>query len=344
VNNLAREGLRPEEVLWRCLLSSFLLALIAQVAIAFNELYDFRISMSRFDRASRFVSSTGTALLASLALVVLARVWHLQRVLDFPGLGNSQLVQTLVFTMLIGFALLYLWRNAFHFALRRWNFNERVLLLGAGQAARSLAEEMLKRSDAGYELVALIPEAEAGPQARSQPAERRSDRAAKVEFGLGDTALAYPAQFGSPRENRASVGLLLQPVQVEKTSTSLLAQLDAPATPPLTEPLFDLVGRLHIDVVVVALQDRRGNLPTDELLRCRLAGIAVKEREAIYEHITGKLAVESMRPSYLIFNDGFARTPSSEIAKRFVDVLFAGAGIYLRRRYLSRWRCQKPGR
>jgi len=332
ITELAKSNLRPDEAQWRCLISAFLLALIAQVAIAFNELYDFSISMSRFDRASRFVSSTGTAVLVSLAVVGLARFWRLQYVLDFPGLTDSQLVQTLVFTLLIGFGLLYLWRNAFHFALRRWNFNERVLLLGAGQAARSLAEEMLKHTDSGYELVALIPEAQSAASARA-PLPERAPRRAPTE-GNGHArhegeSLAYPAQFGARREIREAVGLLLQPVPLEKTSVDELAQLDTSAAPPLTEPLFDLVGRLHIDVVVVALQDRRGNLPTDELLRCRLAGIAVKEREAVYERITGKLAVESMRPSYLIFNDGFARTPSSEIAKRLVDVAFATLGILI---------------
>jgi hypothetical protein len=56
-------------------------------------------------------------------------------------------------------------------------------------------------------------------------------------------------------------------------------------------------------------------------------GIAVKEREALYEQITGKIAVEALRPSYLIFNDGFARTPqraSSPSAP--LDVTLVGAG------------------
>ncbi len=98
---------------------------------------------------------------------------------------------------------------------------------------------------------------------------------------------------------------------------------------PLSEPLFELVKRMEIDIVVVALQDRRGNLPTDQLLRCRLAGIQVKEREALYEQITGKIAVEALRPSYLIFNDGFSRSPAADIAKRVVDVVFSLTGICL---------------
>ena len=45
------------------------------------------------------------------------------------------------------------------------------------------------------------------------------------------------------------------------------------ATTGSSEGLFELVRKLEVDVVVVAIQDRRLNLPTEELLRCRLAGI-----------------------------------------------------------------------
>ena len=82
-------------------------------------------------------------------------------------------------------------------------------------------------------------------------------------------------------------------------------------------------------MLVVALEDRRKTLPTDELLTCRLAGISVREREALYEHITGKIAVEALRPSYLIFNEGFARHPWTELGKRVLDVGFALAMILL---------------
>ncbi len=328
--NLAKNGLNREDGAWRCLLSAFMLALIAQVAIAFNELYDFRISMSRFDRASRFVSSTGSAILLSLGLVSLAHVWNLGRVLDFPGLSYSQKAQTLVFTQLIGFALLYLWRNAFHFALRKWNFNERVLILGAGQAGRSLAAEMLTHSDSGHEVVAMVPEA-GGYGVEPRP---RTDREPPREFGKGPAeggngGLPHAAQFGSMRESQQTSALLLEPVTIAKSTAAELLTLDTSASLPLSEPLFELVKRMGIDIVVVALQDRRGNLPTDQLLRCRLAGIAVKEREALYEQITGKIAVEALRPSYLIFNDGFARSPAADIAKRVVDVVFSLTGIFL---------------
>jgi hypothetical protein len=273
---LTQSSLSLEGARLRCLISAFLLTLLSQFAISFNELYDFRISTSRFDRASRFVGSTGSAIAVALSAVLLARVWELSRVFDFPGMPLSQLVQTLVFTMLAAFGILYLWRGAFHFVLRKWNFNARVLILGAGDQARSLAREMLERPDSGYEAIGLIPEAETPVRkARAEgtpPAIlERSGYAARNGGGNGDG------------HKPAGATLLLEPIPLTAGTQALETR---PQPKPLTESLFDLVLRMDVDVVVVALEDRRGHLPVEELLRCRLAGIAVREREALYELIT----------------------------------------------------------
>src|SRR5260221_9501851 len=97
----------------KCLFSSMLLAVLAQVAVAFNELYDVRISGSRYSRASRFVESAGSALMLVLFTTWLTHVWRLQSVLDLPPLSLGQKVQVLTFALLSGFLLLYLWRGSF---------------------------------------------------------------------------------------------------------------------------------------------------------------------------------------------------------------------------------------
>jgi lipopolysaccharide/colanic/teichoic acid biosynthesis glycosyltransferase len=263
--------------------------------------------------------------------VLLARAWKLERVLDFPGLALSQLVQALVFTMLLGFGLLYLWRHLFHFALRRWNFNQRVLILGAGPAARSLAREMLERSDSGYEAIGMLPEAplEPEPPRRSGGASAAAPVQAVAAPAAGANVPAERAarvQSAALAEGAAPAALLLEPIPLAR-GAQLAPGGNGHGGKPLAEPLFDLVVRLKVDLVVIALQDRRDHLPTEELLRCRLHGIPVKEREALYEQITGRIAVESLRPSYLIFNDGFSRSPRTEIVKRAVDMTLAAAGL-----------------
>jgi lipopolysaccharide/colanic/teichoic acid biosynthesis glycosyltransferase len=314
-----RRSLSIADAKLHCLFSAFLLAVLAQIAIAFNELYDFRVSSSRFDRASRFVSSTGTAVLIALIAVIPARIWSSTRVLDFPGLTVSQLLQTLVFTQLAGFALLYVWRHLFHAGLRRFAFNERVLILGAGPQAKSLAKEALERADSGFDIVGLVPEPEA---------DGRGMRRVVPEIPRFERPQPAPGASPSDSTRIAEVALstlLLDPLPA--TATGANGKGNGNGHSHRGEPLVELVERLKVDLVVVALEDRRGSLPTEDLLSCRLAGIAVKEREALYEQITGKLAVEAMRPSYLIFNEGFARSSRGELAKRAFDVALSASLI-----------------
>lgn len=79
--------------------------------------------------------------------------------------------------------------------------------------------------------------------------------------------------------------------------------------------------------VIVCLPERRGNLPILELLNCRLQGVKVEEGELLYERITGKIAVAKLRPSYLIFSEGFNRSKFNYIFKRALDLALAVSGI-----------------
>ena len=95
------------------------------------------------------------------------------------------------------------------------------------------------------------------------------------------------------------------------------------------EQLAEIAENHSVSRVVVALPERRGRVPVDQLLDCRMAGILVEERESMYERITGKVAVESMRPSYMIFGRGFMKAPLSVACKRVFDILASLAGLTL---------------
>jgi sugar transferase (PEP-CTERM system associated) len=82
-----------------------------------------------------------------------------------------------------------------------------------------------------------------------------------------------------------------------------------------------IVQTRDVDRIVVALDERRGKLPIDQLLYCRLKGIKVEDGVAFTEYLAGKLSVESLHPSFLIFSDGFKSTSISRILKRGVDIL-----------------------
>ncbi len=87
--------------------------------------------------------------------------------------------------------------------------------------------------------------------------------------------------------------------------------------------LCQLVKDLNIQKVVVALRERRGNLPTRELLNCRVDGIEVLEGNSFYEMLTGKLIVEQINPAWLIFSEGFTKSQARRIFKRITDILFS---------------------
>lgn len=81
--------------------------------------------------------------------------------------------------------------------------------------------------------------------------------------------------------------------------------------------------------VVVALIERRGRLPVQQLLKMRMDGIIVEEGVEIYERLTGKLAIESLTPSYLVFSRDFERSLWHMAVRRTVSLMAATVGLIL---------------
>jgi sugar transferase (PEP-CTERM system associated) len=81
--------------------------------------------------------------------------------------------------------------------------------------------------------------------------------------------------------------------------------------------------------VVVASMDYRGRLSMDSLLECKTSGIRVQEASSYYEQLTGKIMVEGLRKSWLIFSDGFVVARGTLFAKRLLDIVAATVGLVL---------------
>jgi len=79
--------------------------------------------------------------------------------------------------------------------------------------------------------------------------------------------------------------------------------------------------------VVVSLSDARGKLPMDQLLDMKLAGVTFDHLASVYEEYTGKIAVENLRPSWLIFSEGFRKSRTLAAAKRVLDIVVATLGL-----------------
>jgi sugar transferase (PEP-CTERM system associated) len=92
-------------------------------------------------------------------------------------------------------------------------------------------------------------------------------------------------------------------------------------------PILGKVDRLEqvvesepVGRIIVALHDLRGALPVRELLRLRTRGIRVEEAYSTLSALTGRIALENVRPSWLIFSGGFRRTPFTIFLKRVIDM------------------------
>jgi len=94
--------------------------------------------------------------------------------------------------------------------------------------------------------------------------------------------------------------------------------------------LADHVVLLNASEVVLALEERRNALPLKDLLRIKTTGVHVNEISTFLERETGRVDLDSVNPSWLIFSDGFsAGRRASGIAKRVFDMLISSLILLL---------------
>jgi len=156
--------------------------------------------------------------------------------------------------------------------------------------------------------------------------QRMAPRERLLLVGTGAAAVALARElFERRQELRVSIVGFVDPDP---------AKLGQPVLNPgvigTVEDIPSIVRAHGVDRVVVSLADARGKLPMDKLLSMKLErGVAFDHLASVYEEYTGKIAVENLRPSWLIFSEGFRKTWLLETAKRAIDVLFAAIGLLL---------------
>jgi len=90
-----------------------------------------------------------------------------------------------------------------------------------------------------------------------------------------------------------------------------------------------LVRSQGVHRVIVAMLDRRGTLPVEELLDMRLVGIKVEEATSWLEKISGRIEVEQLYPSWLIFADGFRFSFFFRLVRRVLNFSVALVGVVI---------------
>lgn len=81
--------------------------------------------------------------------------------------------------------------------------------------------------------------------------------------------------------------------------------------------------RSRIDRVIVAVEDRRESLPIKQLLDLRLYGVEVENCTALIERLSGRVALDGLYPSTLIFADGFRLRAAQQFFRRTLSFMVA---------------------
>lgn len=166
-----------------------------------------------------------------------------------------------------------------------------------------------------------------------------------ISLGLLITArIAFAKVLRSPSERVILVGLsdfgcdLAKEVQMRpELGIQLIGFVDDGAysnleSTPLarlgsTSEIKEVVARSRVSTLVVASQERRGNLPVNDLVHLRVGGMKIYDLGTLCEQIVGKIPVENLLPSALIFSEGFGIRPKLIAVQRLYSTVIAAVGV-----------------
>ena len=90
----------------------------------------------------------------------------------------------------------------------------------------------------------------------------------------------------------------------------------------------ELSGRLDIDELVVALDDRRG-INLDGLLQCKVRGFPVTDFNSFVERMTGRIDLAWLEISWLLHSSGFQMRVLDDIIKRGLDIVLSALALFV---------------
>jgi len=239
-------------------LKALLVVAVVQLSLYYFDLYDLKIFRSNFELAVRLMQSLGVS---SIFLAVLYYFF------PFLILGRGIFLISLVF---MG-AVIVSWRMLYNYFLKTRKLDQKIMIIGSGSLAKSIAKEIIEKQDTGFKVVGFI----------TDNPERIGER------------LVNPSVIGDQSH------------------------------------ILDIATRERVDRIIVALEERRGKFPEGQLLDCKMRGIPIEEGIQFYEHLTGRLQIESLRPSFLIFSDGFKKTRLTMWVKRVSGFAISLIGLTL---------------
>ena len=101
--------------------------------------------------------------------------------------------------------------------------------------------------------------------------------------------------------------------------------VDPVKTIPLIGTLRELVVQEGVNEIVVGVGDRRGQLPINDILDCKMSGVQVVDIMGFFERQTGRINIDALSPGSLIFADGFIKAVIKSGVHRLFDVIVSTA-------------------
>lgn len=148
----------------------------------------------------------------------------------------------------------------------------------------------------------------------------RSDRFAERALIFGDGPLALPLIEEIGR--RTELGMRVVGYYGDQLPISGITRYRS-------EALEEIVRRDNIQRIIVSMGDRRGKLPVETLLKLKASGIVIQDGPEYYESITGKIPLESLRLSWLLFSPGFHVPTPLQIYKRVFSFSLGSLAILI---------------
>jgi len=104
-------------------------------------------------------------------------------------------------------------------------------------------------------------------------------------------------------------------------------RLDKPSIIGTYDQLAQVAMQFHVDTIAICLADHRLSLPINVLLDIKTTGVNILDGHQLFETASGRLLIDSLRPSTLIFSTGFRRGVMALVCKRFLDVVVSAVGL-----------------
>jgi sugar transferase (PEP-CTERM system associated) len=95
------------------------------------------------------------------------------------------------------------------------------------------------------------------------------------------------------------------------------------------EALMSSVEAYKPDRIIIALGERRGTLPVEALLQLKSSGVHIQDGSEVYEAVTGKVALESLHLSWLLFSPGFRVSQPLLLYKRVASLIISTIALVL---------------